>query len=155
MARSVEVEPSFREVALRLKAADVELWKATQKNIRVATAPARPAVRAFARATLPKRGGLNEWVASAAVTTSILTGARTAGVAVRVKKRGHDMKDLDQTGVVRHPVFKSPRNPNPPWVSQQTNAAGFATRPLMALRPAVSVACYEAMRQAAAVAGFK
>lgn len=149
MAEAVEVVPDFREVALRLKAADVELWKATQKNIRVATAPARPAVRASARANLPKKGGLNEWVASASITTSILTGRRTAGVAVRVKKRGHNMQDVD-SGQVRHPLFGNREH----WYTTAV-PAGVLSRPLEALRPAVGVACVEAMRQAAAAAGFK
>jgi hypothetical protein len=142
----------FRAVAIRLKlAGEVELRKAMYRNIRLATLPARAAVRASAMETLPKSGGLNAWVAKATTRTTILTGARTAGVAIRVTKRGHDMKDVD-AGVVRHPVFARSGRPRT-WVSQSV-PSGFASRPLTALSPAVGAACMVAMRETAAAAGF-
>lgn len=149
MAEAVEGGAQLRETALRLKAAgNVELWKQAQKKIRLATAPARPAIRASARANLPRSGGLNEWVASASVTTSILTGARTAGVRIRVRKKGHDMSDLDK-GVVRHPLYGNRSY----WYTTQV-PPGFASRPLNAMKPAVAAACMLAMRETAAAAGF-
>lgn len=145
----VEGGAELREVAIRLKAAgDVELWKTLQRNIRVATAPARPAIRAEARATLPKRGGLNEWVAGSSITTGILTGRHTAGVKVTVRKRSHNARMIDR-GVVRHPLFGNRDH----WYTTQVQP-GFASRPLNALRPAVAAACMVAMRETAAAAGF-
>lgn len=148
MAEAVEVTPSFRELAVRLKAGEKELWKAANRNIRAATAPARPAVRDSMRTNLPKRGGLNEWAASATVSTSVLTGERTAGVRIRVRKRGHDMQDLDR-GEVRHPLYGNRDH----WYTTPVHP-GTISRPLYALKPAVGAACYAAMREAAAAAGF-
>lgn len=150
MAEAVEVVPSLREVAVRLKAADVELWKATRRNLIVAVTPARPAIRSSARANLPRRGGLNEWVAKSSITTSVLTGPRTAGVRLRVRKGGHDLYDLDKGGVVRHPVYGN-RNV---WVSQQV-APGFASKVVERMRPQIEAAALLAMREAATAAGFK
>lgn len=149
MAEVVEVVPSLREVALRLKAGDVELWKATRRNLIVAVQPARPAIRASARATLPKTGGLNEWVASASINTQILTGPRSAGVRLRVRKKGHDMADVDK-GVVRHPVFGNRKA----WTVTNVEP-GFATKPVEKLTPAITASVLLAMRQAALAAGFK
>jgi len=146
---AVEGGAQLRETALRLKAAgDVELWKQLRRNIRTATAPARPAIRASARANLPKQGGLNEWVATASITTSILTGPHTAGVRLRVRKRGHNMQDVDK-GSVRHPLFGN-RNY---WYSNPVTP-GFARKPVEELTPAVAAACLLAMRETAAAAGF-
>jgi hypothetical protein len=147
---TVTVTPSLREVAVRLKEADAALWKITRRNLVVAVAPARPAIRASARESLPQRGGLNEWVAKSSITTTVLTGSRTAGVRLRVRKSGHDLADLDQGGVVRHPVFGN----RDAWVSQQV-PPGFATRVVERMRPEITAACLAAMREAAAVAGFK
>jgi len=149
MAEVVEGGTELREVALRLKAAgDLELWKQLQKTIRVATAPARPAIRAEARNTLPRKGGLNEWVAGSAIRTSVLYGRHTAGVKVTVSKRGHNARDIDR-GQVRHPLFGNREH----WYTTQV-PPGFASRPLNALRPAVAAACMVAMRETAAAAGF-
>jgi len=149
MREGVSVTPPLSEVAAKLKAADATLWKATRRNFVVAVAPARPAIRASARATLPRRGGLNEWVAKSSITTSVLTGTRTAGVRLRVRKGGHDLADLDRDGTVRHPVFGNRQV----WASQQV-PSGFASQPVERLRPEITAACLAAMREAAAVAGF-
>jgi hypothetical protein len=149
MAEAIEGGAELREVAVRLKlAGEVDLRKQMMRNIRVATLPARAAVRASAMETLPKEGGLNAWVAQATTRTSVLTGARTAGVVIRVSKRGHDMKDID-AGTVRHPVYGNRGT----WVAQSVTP-GFASKPLKALSPAVGAACLVAMRETAAAAGF-
>lgn len=65
----------------------------------------RTEVRAEAVAKYPKRGGLNIWVAKAPVRVAVLTGANSAGVKVRVGRKGHDFKSLDAQGIARHPLF--------------------------------------------------
>jgi len=145
----VEGGAELREVALKLTAAgQVELRRAMYRNIRIATLPARPAIRTSAMEMLPRSGGLNAWVAKATTRTSILTGTRTAGVVVRVTKKGHVMKDID-AGNVRHPVYGN----RDAWVGQSV-PAGFASTPMKALAPAVGAACLVAMRETAAAAGF-
>lgn len=151
----IEGASELRAVSVRLKEAGlVDLRKEMNKKIRVATLPARPAIRASALATLPKRGGLNAYVAQATTTTSVLTGLKTAGVVVRVKRRNrrtgkpNDMKDMD-AGDIRHMVFGNPRV----WAAQSV-PAGFATKPMQKLAPAVGAACVVAMRETAAAAGF-
>lgn len=152
MPEGVEGADQLRLISLRLKAAgEIELRKAMARNIRIATLPARVAVRASAMETLPAGGGLNQWVAKATTRTSVLTGAKTAGVLIRVSRKGHDMKDIDK-GTVRHPVFAK-KGRRRVWVSQQVEP-GFASKPLTALTPAVAAACKIAMDETAAAAGF-
>lgn len=145
----VEGASELRAVSVRLKEAGlVDLRKEMNAKIRAATLPVRPMVRASALQVLPKRGGLNVWVAKATTRTSVLTGAKTAGVVVRVSKRGHDMKDID-AGQVRHPVYGNRKK----WAAQ-TVPAGFATTPMKKMAPVVGAACVKAMRETAAAAGF-
>jgi hypothetical protein len=79
------------------------------KNVRaamtVATRGARDAVKAEYRATMPKSGGLNEWLAKSSIRSAVLTGPKTAGVVIRASKRGHDLRSINRTGKVRHPTF--------------------------------------------------
>lgn len=81
------------------------LKKNMTKAIRVATLPARQAVKAELRAVMPHRGGLNDWLAQSSITSAVLTGAKSAGVVVRATKRGHDLPAVNRTGRVRHPVY--------------------------------------------------
>jgi hypothetical protein len=141
----------FRATGLRLKAGDAALMPIVRRNIRAATAPAKVMVPASARATLPHGGGLNEWVAAADVKTSILLGPKTAGVRIRVSKKGHDMKDID-VGNVRSPTFGR-RKGKGSWHDTKVTP-GFATKPLLELYPVTSVACRAAMLEVARIAGF-
>jgi hypothetical protein len=78
------------------------------KEIRKEVPLLRSAVKTVALHVLPKRGGLNVWVASATVRASIRYGARTAGVSVRMGRNSQggrsDLEGID-AGVVRHPTF--------------------------------------------------
>ena len=70
--------------------------------------PIEREVDKYALAILPKRGGLNQWVADSKVRASVKTGARSAGVYLRMgrnslRKRA-DLVSIDK-GVVRHPTF--------------------------------------------------
>lgn len=146
----IEGGAELREVAVRLRATGmVGLQRRMYRNIRLATAPAAERVRASAMSTLPRGGGLNEWVASAVIRTSVTSGPRTAGVTLRMRKTGHDMKAID-AGVVRHPVYGNTKA----WAVTDVQP-GFFTKPLEAMRPEVTAACVLAMREAAAEAGFR
>lgn len=140
----------LRIVALRMRAAgEVELKRAMFRNIRLATLPAAGRVRQSAIDTLPRSGGLNEWVASSVIKTSVTTGVRTAGVTLRMRKSGHDLKSID-AGIARHMVYGNPKV----WATTQVKP-GFWTEPLKAMKPEVTAACVLAMRQVAAEAGFR
>ena len=140
---------SMGVLAARLRAGGPALRRAARRNAVIVANPAVAAVRASARANLPKRGGLNEWVAGGRYTVSVLTGPRTAGVAIRGTKSGHDLRTIDRTGRVRHPVYGN----RSAWATTQVQP-GYFTRPLKAMHPVLRVAFLAAMREAADVAGF-
>lgn len=152
---AIKVEgPELRELSIRLKAADRALWLATARNLRAAAKPAAKAVQDHERAVLPKRGGLNEWVASTPVGVRVTTGARSAGVRLVQTKKGrtrpHDLRRMNDQGLVRHPVFGNAKV----WVEQDV-PKGFWDGPLLAMRPEVTAAMLEAMHEASRVAGFR
>jgi hypothetical protein len=99
------------------------------KEIRAAVPPVRAAVRAHALQFLPKRGGLNEWVASAGVRSAVRRGPRSAGVSLvagrNSSRRRADLKRLDSAGRVRHPTYG-----RSPWVLQ-TVPSGFFSDPVV------------------------
>lgn len=143
----------FREAALATREANRVMYRVAARNIRIATAPARDEVRRSALASLPRRGGLNQWVADADVSTSVLTGARSAGVRI-VSKRQSSTKQTDlpkiDAGQVRHRVFGK-------WlrgVPTQNVPPGYFTRPLSGLDPAVGAACLATMEEVSLIAGF-
>lgn len=89
-------------LAKRLKTAGaVGVRREMMRGLRAAASPLVPLLQEAARADLPKRGGLNEYVAAKKITVSVTTGARTAGVRLRSKQRGN----YTDTGTWRHPVF--------------------------------------------------
>jgi hypothetical protein len=78
------------------------------REIRAEVPPLRDAVELAALVMLPKRGGLNRWVAESKVRASISYGARKAGVRLVGSRNSRGGKsDLDNIdkGVVRHPTF--------------------------------------------------
>lgn len=78
------------------------------REIRSVGKPAKAAVKARALATLPARGGLNAWVARAAVRVAVRRGTRTAGVSLvagrNSQRRRSDLKAID-AGRVRAPAW--------------------------------------------------
>lgn len=106
------VKGSAADLALlsgRLRATgQVGLKKNITAAITLATRPARDAVKAEYRASMPKTGGLNEWLAKSSINSAVLTGPKTAGVVIRASKRGHDLRSINRTGKVRHPTRKGP-----------------------------------------------
>lgn len=139
----------FREFGLRMKAADAALMPLVRKDIRLVTAPVVEAVRAEALSSLPKSGGANEWVASSKIRTSILLGAKTAGVKITASKKGHDLKAIN-AGVLRHPTYGN----RSAWSVTKVQP-GFFSRPVNDAQPAVAAACMAAMVETARIAGFK
>jgi hypothetical protein len=91
---TVEVTGSahLRRVYAQLReAGDRGLRLELNKAIRLAAKPAQEAVRASARTTLPRRGGLAALVAASKLTTAIKTGSQSAGVTVKAAGR-HDIR---------------------------------------------------------------
>jgi hypothetical protein len=166
MAGGLRVEggQQLRALAAELKAADRALWLATARNLRAIAKPAVRAVQEEERRVLPKRGGLNEWVASTPVGVRITTGTRSAGVRLVQSKKGrakpHDLLDANETGLIRHPTRMGPR------FSQENRTGsrswqdtpiptGWWERPLLAMAPEAMTAMKQAMDEAARVAGFR
>jgi len=95
------------------------------RALRRASVPMIQAIRAEAIETLPKRGGLNEYVAAARISTTVKTGAETATVQIRGRRnqirRGGKQVDLPaiNRGRIRHPTYG-----HGPWTTQSV-APGF------------------------------
>lgn len=131
MAGGVEVRvqgaQNLGALAKQLKdAGEKELRKELLRAIRTSTSPAKEAIRTSARELLPRKGGLNEVIAS----SKIVTQTRTAGKQVGVRVVG-SAKRMD-IGKVRHPVFGR----KTAWVEEQVTP-GFFTAPLEGLSPEV------------------
>jgi hypothetical protein len=94
------------------------------KEIRDAVPPVRAAARKHALAFLPKRGGLNTWVAAASVRAAVRRGPRTAGVSLvagrNSRRRRADLDRLDRSGRLRHPTYG-----HSPWVLQSVQPGWF------------------------------
>src|SRR5215216_537781 len=76
----------------------------------------RAAFKAHAMAVLPKRGGLNAWVASSRMTFRQTHGALTGGMRVKVGRNSRsgraELEGLDN-GLVIHPFYG-----HSPWSSE-------------------------------------
>lgn len=100
--RSTKGANDFLALSKRLKAAgETGLRKELNKTMRDAAKPLIPKVRAAARASLPKGGGLNERIARKPYRVQVRTGARTAGVRIV----GTKVDPRINEGRVYHPVF--------------------------------------------------
>lgn len=107
-------------VAARLRAAgDGRLKNRLRASVRSAAAPLVADVRQAARKDLPKKGGLNEWVASGRFTTSTLLSANNVGV--RIIRKGQFNGEAQ---TFRHPVFGVWRPKVPP---QRVDVSWFYT----------------------------
>lgn len=117
---SIEGADRLADVARRLKeTGDQDLRKELYRGINRATTPLKNAAKDAARSELPKRGGLNEFVASARLSTSS-RGGNNPGVRITARKAGHDVRAIDR-GRVRHPVFGN----RGVWVNQQIKPGWF------------------------------
>lgn len=94
--------------AVRRLGADRTIVNEMTKEIRRAVPPIRAAVKQNAITYLPKRGGLNRWVASAKVTAQVRRGASNAGITVvdgrNSARKRTDMKRIN-AGSTRAPLY--------------------------------------------------
>ena len=89
-------------LAARLKAAGAVGVRAEMvAGLKAAAKPMVPKLQESARNSLPKAGGLNEYVAKRKPKVSVRTTGRTAGVRIRSQVKGN----YTNTGQWRHPVF--------------------------------------------------
>ena len=106
-----------------------EVTKALRKRIREPLPKVRKAVKARALATLPKAGGLNQWVARTRVTAVVKLAGRSAGVKLKGSRKSTkgkaDLNRLD-AGKIRHPSWG---RVGPGQWHTQTVPAGFFTDP--------------------------
>lgn len=109
-------DKQLAELGARLRlAGDVGITRTVRATIRAAAKPLIPIIQESARASLPKAGGMNEFVAKRKPRTSVTFGARTAGVRIVYKGKGAP----SDRGPWRHPVFGDRKK----WVSQEYSAA--------------------------------
>jgi hypothetical protein len=137
----------YAALARRLrKAGERDLMRELTKGVTKATRPVPKAIRAEARAILPKRGGLNVYVARMSIRTKKYTGGRQAGVVITgAKKKGTgkvDVRRINQ-GKVRHPTYG-----HGPWRLQQVPRS-FWTRPTNKAGPRARLEIQSAMRRVA------
>jgi hypothetical protein len=96
--------------------ADHAIMRNLKVELRKGVAPTRRAVRARAKAILPKRGGLNIWMARTSVVGKLdLRGTQADLFLIGSHRSLHGKTHsvaMDE-GHVRHPTFG-----RPPWVSQ-------------------------------------
>lgn len=117
---SVAGADKLGDVARRLReTGDKALRAELLRGINRATRPLKAAAQQSARDRLPRRGGLNEFVASSKFSTSTRTG-RDPAVRITATKAGHDVRALDR-GRLRHPLFGNRRH----WFNQQVPAGWF------------------------------
>jgi hypothetical protein len=109
----------IRRLARDLDAAGSKLRTRLRRRLQDATLVMIPDIRASARQRLPRKGGLNTYVADSAITTRVSTGVRSTGVTIvgrRTKRGGGVDLEAINAGTVRHPVFTSGV-----WVAEQVN----------------------------------
>jgi hypothetical protein len=140
---SVEIRGAeqLAELSRRLKeAGNKDLQRELSKGITQAMKPVRPALRASARKTLPRKGGLNVRVARAKITTR----RNRQGVRLQAGGPRSQVDEINQ-GRFRHPVFGDRSE----WVTQSV-APGWWDRPTNDLRADVQRELLAAMRRVAA-----
>ena len=108
-------------VARRLKETDNRaLRKELYRGIARAGKPLKAAVRKGALEALPKRGGLNAFVAKSRTNLKPLAGKGDAVVRLTTAKKGSDLRAINR-GRLRHPVFGNRKV----WVTQTVPARWF------------------------------
>ena len=92
----------LRASAARLKAAGATGIRATMiKQLREAAKPVAADIQESARESLPKRGGMNEYIAKKKPTVAVRTTGRQAGVSIKYSGPGR----FSNASGWRHPVF--------------------------------------------------
>lgn len=118
----IQATRELESVARRLKrAGDADLRRELLRGINRAVRPLKQAVQDAAVRELPKRGGLNRWVADSKFgSRTRATAGRDARVTITTKKAGHDIRAIDR-GRLRHPVFGNRTT----WVNQEVKPGWF------------------------------
>jgi hypothetical protein len=112
----VNGDRQLAELGARLKlAGDVGLKRAAQTRVRLAAKPLIPIIQESARQSLPKAGGMNNFVARRRPRTTVRFTGRTAGVRLTYKGKGAPSDE----GPWRHPVFGNRKV----WVTQSYESA--------------------------------
>jgi hypothetical protein len=153
----------LKALGIEMRAAGEEgkgLRRELLKSMRVAGAPLIGAAKRSAQDVLPKKGGLNNFIASSNIgVANKLTGNR-AGTRIVAKKpggkKGHDLAAFDD-GQFRHPVYGkrdkdeagrhvvvSKGGGKAPWV-QESCTPGWFTKPMLESAPALRAALLAAM----------
>lgn len=121
---------SFDEFAREVKAfADSNaVVNEVRKDLRKPLPALRAGIRESAVSKLPARGGLGKWVARATLTVRLRTAGRSSGIRLKLSRKSGkgkaDLKALDDSGAVRHPLYGNRRH----WYPQ-TVTPGFFTEP--------------------------
>jgi hypothetical protein len=106
-----------------------EVTRQLRKELRAPIPGVRAAIRRRALATMPRRGGLNRWVAQVRVTAAVKFSGRSAGVRLKGGRNStggrSDIRAIDR-GRVRAPSWG--RRSRGAW-HNQTVPAGFFTGP--------------------------
>jgi hypothetical protein len=110
------------------------LLRELRKEMRKPVPPLRRKIKRRALAMMPRRGGLNRWVASTRITAKVQVSSRQLRVQLRggrnsANKRS-DMRAIDR-GRVRHPSWG--HRGRGAWHNQRV-AAGYFTAPTLEYR---------------------
>lgn len=99
-----------------------------RRDLRKPLPALRKSIRESAKKTLPSTGGFGAWVAKASLTVRLRTVGRTAGIKLKLSRKSTkdkaDLKALDDSGALRHPLFG-----NRKFWYPQTTTPGFFTDP--------------------------
>lgn len=98
-----------------------DLRRDLYRGIQRATKPLKERAKDAARSKLPKRGGLNEFVAASKFATKTRGSGANVGVRITAAKAGHDVRSIDR-GRLRHPVFGN----RSVWVNQSVEPGWFS-----------------------------
>lgn len=110
---SINASEQLRASAARLKAAGATGVKtAMVRQLRAAAKPVAADIQQSARDSLPRKGGMNTYVAAKKPTISVRTVGRQAGVRIKYSGPG---RYSNQSGW-RHPVF-APRGSKKKWAT--------------------------------------
>lgn len=142
---AVSASERLHTIAARLRAeGEVGVQREMAAALRLAVRPLIAQVRGAAYVSLPRRGGLNEEQGNQRITTSVLTGARSAGVRLRTRTRGSMQTDQ---GFVRHPVpSRGAPRADWRWVQQEVpQAEGWWSKTLERESPALTPALVKVM----------
>lgn len=96
----------YREMSKKLKSAAPQVRAAMRKSLRDLAKPISEKVREEGARTLPRRGGLGSNVLSARITVGINAGGVSLLLGGRKKRKGEgQLRQIDDSGLIRHPVF--------------------------------------------------